>query len=216
MHKPRVDSPIPAQQARSRETQESLLVAAEHVFADVGISQATVAQICERAGVAVGTFYGRFPDKDALLVFWYERFFRRGRIAFDRAFSDAMWEGRAPTDIVRGWVQARVLHYRRNRKLFKALLVHVRGRPNPAFQPFAGLLLLPTLQRLSHLLLKGTVAVRHGEPAIALRMAVIMTESSIQTMVLFHEPSGDDVALTDDVLVEQLADAMSAYLRISA
>jgi len=219
MHKPRVDptpSPIPAQQARSRETQESLLAAAEHVFADVGIAQATVAQICERAGVAVGTFYGRFPDKDALLVFWYERFFRRGRIAFDRAFSDAMWEGRAPTDIVRGWVQARVLHYRRNRKLLRALLNHVRARPNPDFKPFAALLLLPALQRLSLLLLKRDGAVLHSQPAIALRMAVMMTESSIQTMVLFNEPSGDDIPLSDDVLVEQLSDAMSAYLRIAA
>ncbi len=214
MHKPRVDSPIPAQQARSRETQESLLSAAEHVFADVGIAQATVAQICERAGVAVGTFYGRFPDKDALLVFWYERFFRRGRIAFDRAFSDAMWEGRAPADIVRGWVQARVLHYRRNRKLLKALLIHVRGRPNPDFKPFAALLLLPALQRLSLLLLKRDGALLHPEPAIALRMAVMMTESSIQTMVLFNEPSGEDLPLSDDVLVEQLSDAMCAYLRV--
>ena len=214
MHKPRSLTPTPPQQARSRETQESLLAAAEQVFAEVGIAQATVAQICERAGVAVGTFYGRFPDKDALLTFWYDRFFRRGRIAFDRAFSDAMWEGRAPADIVRGWVQARVLHYRRNRKLLKALLTHVRTRPNPEFTPFATQLLLPSLQRLSLLLLKRDGAVLHPDPPIALRMAVMMTESSIQTLVLFNEPGADDLSTSDDVLVEQLSDAMCAYLRV--
>ena len=74
MQKGRLLTPMPPQQARSRETQEALLTAAEHVFADVGIAQATVAEICERAGVAVGTFYGRVPDKDALLPYWYERF----------------------------------------------------------------------------------------------------------------------------------------------
>lgn len=216
MHKARASIPTPPQQARSRETQEALLSAAEHVFAEVGIAQATVHEICERAGVAVGTFYGRFPDKDALLLFWYERFFKRGRLTFERAFSDAMWEGRPASEVIRGWVQSRVLHYRKNRKLIKALLLYVRGRPAPEFKPFAEQLQLPALQRLSMLMGARRHEWRHADAESALRMAVIMTESSVQSVVLFNESRADDRPFTDDELVEQLADAMCAYLRVKA
>lgn len=214
MQRTRVSTPTPPQQARSRETQEALLSAAEHVFAEVGIAQATVAEICERAGVAVGTFYGRFPDKDALLVFWHERFQRRGRLAFDRAFSDAMWEGRPACEVIRGWVQARVLHYRKNRRLLRALLSYVRNRPAADFKLFGEQLPVPALERLSLLLEARHTEWQHEAPRTALHMAVAMTESTIQSFVLFNEHRNDTLALSDDTLVDHLTEAMSAYLRV--
>lgn len=214
MQKARLLTPMPPQQARSRETQEAILAAAEQVFAEVGIAQATVAEICERAGVAVGTFYGRFPDKDALLLFWYERFFKRGRVAFDRAFSDGMWEGRPTTEVIRGWVQSRVLHYRRNRRLLKALLLYVRGRPAPAFKSFASQLRLPALERLKLLLGARRGEWSHPDPAHAIRLAVLMAEASVQNVVLFNEQRGDEVQFSDEELVESLSDAICAILRV--
>ena len=44
-----------------------ILAAAEQVFSEGGLETATMAQIAERAGVAVGTLYNRFADRDALL-----------------------------------------------------------------------------------------------------------------------------------------------------
>lgn len=214
MNKTRLSTPMPPQQARSRETQEALLAAAEHVFAEVGIAQATVAEICERAGVAVGTFYGRFPDKDALLAFWYERFSKRGRVAFDRAFSDDMWDGRGALDVIRGWVQSRVLHYRRNRKLLRALMLYVRGRPSPEFKAAAAQMRLPALERLTGLLMTRRSDWSHRDPATAVRMAVVMTEASVQAAVVFNETGGGDLLFSDDELVEHLTDAMCAYLRV--
>jgi AcrR family transcriptional regulator len=221
MHKSGVSSPTAPQQARSRETQEALLAAAEHVFADVGIAQATIAEICERAGVAVGTFYGRFPDKDALLLFWYERFVRRGRVAFERTFSDTMWEGRSATELLRGWIQSRVLHYRKHRKLQQALLQYLRGRPSPEFQQFAAQLRLPSMERLTTLLTARRTEWQHPEPHASVRMAVMMAEASIQSAVLFdeHRHEGDaseDGARerSDTALVDHLSDAIGAYLRV--
>jgi AcrR family transcriptional regulator len=48
-------------------TLREIMAAAEQVFAESGIEAATMAQIAERAGVAVGTLYNRFADRDALL-----------------------------------------------------------------------------------------------------------------------------------------------------
>jgi AcrR family transcriptional regulator len=53
--------------ARSRaETRRRLVAAGTALFAEKGLHDVTSAQIARRAGVASGTFYLHFPDKEAL------------------------------------------------------------------------------------------------------------------------------------------------------
>jgi AcrR family transcriptional regulator len=54
-------------QLRSRRTREALVAAGEHEFSRRGYAAATSKSIAVRAGVATGSFYQYFPDKDALL-----------------------------------------------------------------------------------------------------------------------------------------------------
>src|SRR5215210_108773 len=68
---------LPAVQARSQHTRDRLLDAAEMLLRKRGPEAATVPAIAERAGVAVGSVYRRFPDKDAVLRSVYERFFEQ-------------------------------------------------------------------------------------------------------------------------------------------
>jgi AcrR family transcriptional regulator len=49
------------------ETAREILIAAEQVFTEQGLSGAAMSMIAERAGVAVGTLYNRFKDREALL-----------------------------------------------------------------------------------------------------------------------------------------------------
>jgi AcrR family transcriptional regulator len=60
----------PAQKLRDRfreETSRAVLRAAEEVFAEDGLHAASMSKIAERAGVAVGTLYNHFQDRQALL-----------------------------------------------------------------------------------------------------------------------------------------------------
>jgi AcrR family transcriptional regulator len=57
----------PPQQARSRESLQKVLAAAEHVLAARGHEEFTLAAVAERAGMSVGTIYRRFSGKDQLL-----------------------------------------------------------------------------------------------------------------------------------------------------
>jgi len=53
---------------RLRETaSDAILDAAEEVAVERGIDAASIAAIAERAGVAVGTLYNYFPDRDGIL-----------------------------------------------------------------------------------------------------------------------------------------------------
>jgi len=49
-----------------QETAQEILISAEQVFVEQGTG-ASMAMIAERAGVAVGTLYNRFQDREALL-----------------------------------------------------------------------------------------------------------------------------------------------------
>jgi AcrR family transcriptional regulator len=50
-----------------QESAQEILTAAEAVFIEQGLAGASMSQIAERAGVAVGTLYNRFKDREALL-----------------------------------------------------------------------------------------------------------------------------------------------------
>ncbi|NNL65409.1 MAG: TetR/AcrR family transcriptional regulator [Myxococcales bacterium] len=56
------------QQERSRRTRENVLEAAVACFEESGYDGTTTAAIARRAGIAVGTLYGYFRDKRAILL----------------------------------------------------------------------------------------------------------------------------------------------------
>lgn len=51
-----------------KDRRAALLAAATEVFAEVGFAGATVRRIADEAGVATGTLYNYFPNKEALLL----------------------------------------------------------------------------------------------------------------------------------------------------
>jgi AcrR family transcriptional regulator len=58
--------------ARQREAaSEAIIDAAEEVAAERGLENTSIAAIAERAGVAAGTLYNYFPDREALLASWF-------------------------------------------------------------------------------------------------------------------------------------------------
>src|SRR3954447_2000622 len=81
----------PPQQSRSRATLDRLLDATAALLAEKPFDEMTVAEIARRAGTSVGAFYGRFPDKDALLDSFDERFFNLARASCDEFFDSTAW-----------------------------------------------------------------------------------------------------------------------------
>ncbi|RJQ65544.1 MAG: TetR/AcrR family transcriptional regulator [Desulfobacteraceae bacterium] len=58
---------------RNTDKYQQILTAAIKVFAERGFSQSTISQIAQEAGVADGTIYLYFKNKDDILVQFYER-----------------------------------------------------------------------------------------------------------------------------------------------
>jgi AcrR family transcriptional regulator len=64
-----VDAPLPNRRERRRlEVFQRILDAGDALFEQKGFDETRVAEICERADVAYGTFFNHFPSKRDLLV----------------------------------------------------------------------------------------------------------------------------------------------------
>jgi len=62
----------PAYQDRSRRTREKIVTALDAALKEKPFDQVSVAEIAQRAGIAVGTVYRRFENKDALIPVIFE------------------------------------------------------------------------------------------------------------------------------------------------
>jgi TetR/AcrR family fatty acid metabolism transcriptional regulator len=75
---------------RNTEKYHQILEAAVKVFAEQGFNHSTVAQVAKQAGVADGTIYLYFKNKDDILIQFYEY---KTRLVFER-FRQAVKKGR--------------------------------------------------------------------------------------------------------------------------
>jgi AcrR family transcriptional regulator len=117
---------------RIRETTvQTILDAAEEVFADAGLHAAHMGTIAAKAGVSVGTLYNHFEDREALLagLLAARRADLLGKI--DAAIADAA--ARPLRERLRGILGAFIAHCEAHRKFVHVVLQREMGRYQQTF-----------------------------------------------------------------------------------
>lgn len=213
-HPPGMSAPRfhPPRQSRSQETLDRILDAAESVLADKSFSEATLAEIVDRAGVTVGAFYRRFPDKDALLHHLDERFFGEMHVKADDMLDPVRWEGSSCTAILHEVSRQAVELYRDRRGVLRSLFL--RARVDDVLRNSARLVNSHFIDRLQALLLPRVDEVRHPEPRRAISLGFIVLLGAIRETVLFGEVWPESARVSDDELVRELARMYLAYLGV--
>jgi AcrR family transcriptional regulator len=202
----------PPRQARSQDTLDRILDAAEALIADKGFADATVADIARRAGSSVGSFYTRFHDKDGLLYALYERYFEQATATADAALDPTRWEGAGIAEILRAVTRFLVQVYRERAGLIRAFVQ--RNHSDAEFQARQERLSHYVNDRLSALLLARADEIGHPDPTRAAAFGLTFTASTIEGVVLFGELRSNVLALDDDELAAELARAYLAYLDV--
>ncbi len=203
----------PPRQARSQDTLDRILDAAEALVAEKGFADATVAEVARRAGSSVGSFYTRFHDKDGLLYALYDRYFEQATATADAALDPARWEGVGIADILRSVTRFLVEVYRERAGLIRAFVQ--RNHSDANFQTRQERLSHYVNEKLSALLLARAAEIVHPDPARAAAFGLTFTVSTIESIVLFGEMRSNVLALSDDELAAELARAYLAYLGVS-
>jgi AcrR family transcriptional regulator len=200
----------PPQQARSQETLERLLDAAEQLVTEKGFEDTAVAEVARRAASSVGAFYARFPDKDALLHALYERYHEQAIATADAALEPARWEEARIAEILDAVVRFLVSLYREQSGLIRAFVV--RNHTDVEFHARRERLLHYVNERLSALLLARRDEISHPDPEKAAAFGLIQVFATLDTVMLFGERRPGALVLSDDDLAAELTRAYLAYL----
>jgi AcrR family transcriptional regulator len=204
----------PALQARSQETRDRLLDAAEALLREGGPEKATVPAIAKRAKVAVGSVYRRFADKDAVLRSIYERFFTRSIAANRAALSEDRWTGVGLEQVLRTLVAGMVHGYRFHAPLLAALLRYADAHPDPEFRRQAEDMRADVFAGISRLLLSRREEIEHADPERAVEFLFVTLGLTLKGYLLHGDRLG--VPISWNELSEELQRFAIGYLVPSA
>jgi AcrR family transcriptional regulator len=212
MASPRARKIRPPRQARSQATLDRLLAAAEALLAEKPFGTATVSEIVERASSSVGAFYTRFPDKEALLECFDERFFAAARHQWDAFLDPARWRASPLAGVVQAVVNRLVRKNRGKKPLLRALALYYRSHPDPRFRERASRTNEYVLRKVERLL-RSRPGITHPAPGLAIALGLQMVAAGIRDQVLFEE-SYAPRRLSDKRLALELSRAWLAYLGV--
>jgi AcrR family transcriptional regulator len=146
----------PVREQIREETEARLLAAGEQIFADQGVQAARVEDIAERAGVAVGTLYNYFGDREGLLnaISRIRRAELVGRLdEATKASARLPWPAQ-----LEHFLQATVGHFEAHRRFYALALQSELATSRKNTEKAAAL--RDVLQRAERLVLRG---VRSGQ-----------------------------------------------------
>ncbi|MFW6050934.1 MAG: TetR/AcrR family transcriptional regulator [Myxococcota bacterium] len=199
-------------QARSEQTQQRLLAAAEGLIADRGLAQVSIADIVRRARSSVGGFYARFRDKDELLLALHERFIAQLDARLEERSRPERWEGASLAEIVRPVIAEIVDVYFEKQKLIAAFTARAFHSPDTARQGLSFRRRL--VARFSALALTRRDEIGHPDPERAVSIGLQMLLGLMSQMVMIGELRAGGQPLDQDEITAELTRAFLSYLNV--
>jgi AcrR family transcriptional regulator len=204
----------PPRQARSRETLDRLMAAAEEVLGAEGLEGTTVPGIARAAGLSVGAVYRRFTDKDALLRAVYESFFTRAAQLSRASLLSLGWSGAGLEETVRRTVATMVWNAWERRALLRALLTYAGSHPDPGFRAQARAVAAASLAGAQAILLRHADEIPHRDPQAAVRFALFAADATLRAAVVADAAELPAGAADADTLTAELGTLVLSYLGV--
>jgi len=191
----------------TRDTKERIREAAIRVFAHEGFDRASVKSIAAEAGVAVGSIYNHFADKDDLLISIFEEEFN-ARLSF----IDELRSGSGP---VLSQIEALIeAHFRKVRQYpeLAELLLYERFHPGGRLQERIIPLQRRIVERIEEILRTGIDAgwIRPCHPKVVAQALFDLVQTMTACRVLAEGSDAEDALA---VAPKELADLMWKGLR---
>jgi AcrR family transcriptional regulator len=199
------------QQQRSIATYGRMLDAAEALLQKNSFDAVSVKEIAHAAGVTIGAFYTRFPDKEALLGALEDRVTTMMLDYIGEATQPERWSGVTLEEGLRRYCFGLIDIYAKTRGAGRALVL--RSHTDAGLKRRLRRLNVEGLPRVLSVVV-AQPGVTHERPELAVEIALLAIRSVLRETVLFGEAwPGEDV-LAPDVLAAELARLSVGYLGI--
>jgi AcrR family transcriptional regulator len=203
----------PTHQARSQETLERILEAAEEIVAEKGFENATVSEIVRRAKSSVGSLYARFNDKESLLAELHERFCEQAMATTEAVLDPNRWEGASITEILSTALPFVVHVYHQKRGLLRAFML--RGCSDPLFAERGIRVGRDISERMITLLMRRRHEIKHPDPVLAVDFGLRATFDTLDLTTFYADVQRSKLTLTNDQLAEEITRMFLCYLGIA-
>jgi len=198
-------------QPRSQKTRDAILDASVQLLEDHSFAELSIQQIVVAAGCSVGTFYGRFKDKETLLKCLDEKLRDETVASIAKAFSTKDWTNLELKERVRTLIEILTRYHKANRGVLRALILVPRLHPAKHFVE-TGEDFSAGTNTLVELLRDGQVKTETQISKLSAELAIATIFSSLREIIVFP----DSAIVTDDVraadIVNELTNMIYGYL----
>src|SRR3954462_13048013 len=201
----------PPQQRRSRESLERVLTAGERVLADNGYEGFTIGEVSRRAKVSVGSVYGRFDNKEALIHAIHARMMARLTPPGEAGAGGTDDPGEDLGAAVARGVRALAGRMGRERKLLRAFMV--RGAVDPTIAAPGSESSRATARAFKTAVLAHEGEIGHDDPELAADIAFRMVYDVLARQVMHGPTFESECMIAWGDLFDELIAALLAYLR---
>ena len=209
------NKPLPAKQARSRETLKRLLTAAAQILDEKGLEGATIPRIAARAGLTPGAVYRRFQDKDALMRTLSLEVLRSGLEHTEKMLTPEAATGKSLAVLARRIVCTTLESHRKHAGLLRALHDFGKSHPNSAFRQSIDELEVRNFRSVARFVLSRREEIRHPDPESAVNFALMLVGFTMREVLLLDAISrlwNPLLPKDDDALARELVRTFLTYL----
>lgn len=206
----------PATQTRSRQTRDKLMRALENLLRTNDFDEISVAALAEEAGVAVGTVYRRFENKEALIPLLFELWQERSREQYAHAELEIETVlGSDLRGLLRQQMRAAYRFVKQQAHILRA--VHLQGRRRPELVGDEWKRVWEETRGANRAfldLVKDRIARTNLDQAA--EMMIYLANTALIEKALFEDDGAGFVLSYDgDDLANEVADVVYGYLMLS-
>ncbi len=201
------------QQERSRASMAQMLDAAALLLASKTFEELTIAEVVQQAGTSVGAFYGRFKDKDALLLALHERFFEQFERDFRAIVYRPGWFEQSIPAMVREVVDFMVDTYNRHQGVLRALDLKARMHTDSPFKARQQRMWTELFPLVQDILQAHAPEITHPNPNLAAQLGIQQLVFTVHELYLWGPLRGGRMYEKDELCAE-LTRSFLAYLQV--
>lgn len=202
----------PPKQRRSEETLARILAATRSLLEKAVFEDLTISQIAAGAGCSVGTVYGRFKNKGAILPHLLDMHYAEMEEELGNTFNAEQWSGVPLNKRADAAIDFLVSTAQQQPGMIRTLALRNYQRPD-SIPPSIRAAAKRMLTFLYEFLLDGSAGLQFSDKKIRLEVGLLMVSAAIrERLILVGATQATTLSISDEDFASELKHALLAYL----